>query len=529
LATLFVAGGAAATENTDAMPVPFEAADSNDLCMRSINQRSDRIDFDTVVYQVYSYYNGKDDARTVIARVKKKLGELSGMRAGTESYGVRSGALQIQVDAPDPYIVSVDGYARLDPESELRPFPINVTVDSAINRISVVMMPNRKQPLDVAKAKLAACKLAAAAMQTPDPVPPPVAAPPKRKIFNNPFKREEKPNEGGADQRTRELAVLIERALYERSAYAGKAFVLVPMLNLVGKYEKVPLEELQTEGMTTYWQDASSRGVWQMRGNPSESFASGPHTSLVELGNNGFWAMFLHDKTIYVMYIVEPGTYDLTALAVDLRNTDLGETNSKKWKANPPLGVVGVLPTVDAGYFMNTEWQSATYRTRTREEAVCTLAVGGVGPCLSYSSQMVTRRELAQDAHYEDVKHAKPMAGIALTASLAKPAASFTVGRGDVALIEGVYPGSLRFDRDACKGAGNGSVTCALTSAQLWQVPADLAGLKETLATMPAGPGTAALGNAKVVPVTINPGVRKVADIPGSWEAGWAKQLTIGN
>jgi hypothetical protein len=46
---------------------------------------------------------------------------------------------------------------------------------------------------------------------------------------------------------------------------------------------------------------------------------------------------------------------------------------------------------------------------------------------------------------------------------------------------------------------------------------------------MHAGPGTAALGNAKVVPVTVNPGVRKVADIPGSWEAGWAKQLMIGN
>jgi hypothetical protein len=517
------------SDGTGPMPVPYSPADTNDLCMHFFRGRSDIADDTKQVYRTLTFYNGSDDARTVTSRVKQKLTDMKGMRLVGETYGARSGFLDIQVDSPEAYLDVVGDYIHEGSGGDLRAFPIRVTVDTAVDQVTIVLSPNTKQLLDRTKASLAVCSLAAAAGQVPDPVAPPPPKPQKRKIFNNPFKHHD-------GMETLDDAMKVERAigakfadaLYMRSNYAGKSFVFVPMLNLRKKYEQYSWDQVQTQYMAEYWQDASSRVIWQLRGSPTVSFNTGPHTSQEELGGAGYWAAISYGKTLYALYIIEAGTYDLTGLAMDQRRAELNDISGAKWKASPALGMVTAVPTVDNGFYMNREWQPATYRTSSSPESSCALAVGGVGPCVSYTTTMVSHTEQTSDGHYADVKRKQLEPGISLSAKLAKPLASFTVGRSEVVLIDGMLGGGIHFDKSACKSGDNGVATCALASATLYEVPAEVEGLQKEVSSMQPGVASDTFSGAKVLPITVLPGLRTVADKPGSWEAGWAKQLSLG-
>lgn len=518
------------SDGSGPMPVPFEPAEVTDICMRVYREQADAADDSKLVYQTFTYFNGTDDARTVMGRIKAKLGGLQGMRVVGETYAARSGFLDIEVNAPAPYIDTVGDYIHASSAGDLRSFPIRVTVDSAIDQVSIVVSPNAKQRLDKMKSKLAVCSLAAAAGGVPDPVTPPAQEPPKRKIFNNPFKRNDPMAAMEAENKRNEvIGAKLAQALYERSNYAGKAFVFVPMLNLYLKYQRYSWDQIQTELMADYWQDASSRVIWQLRGSPSISFATGLHTGNEDVGSSGYWTALAHDKTLYALYIVEPGTYDLTGLAVEQRRAELAGTSSVKWKANPTFGLVTAVPTVDNGFYMNSEWQPATYRTSSSPESSCALAVGGVGPCVSYSTQMVSHTEQTSAGHYADVKRRRLEPGVALSAKLTKPLASFTVARSQVVLIDGILGGGIHLDKSACKTGDNDVATCALSSATLYKVPASVDGIQKEAGSMQPGPASDVFTGVTALPITINANLRPVVDKPGSWEAGWAKQLSFGN
>jgi len=515
-------GSAAPTGAPVVLPKPFSPEQSTELCALNFNDDLNAVAGTKANYATWTLTSSGENAHQALARVRALLAKDSNTKVVGEDYHGARGGLDIflggavyvrttVMDLPDP-----------------RPLSVRVEFDGDMGATSFVMRTYPKQQPLADRVQFTACSMLAAAAAGAAPPAPGEAG--KAPRLRNPFKKAVDPmEEAKARGQRRQDGV---DALYQRAMHAGKAFVVTPTLFMHSKYKGLGLDELREDKLVNYWLDQTEYVQWQNTTDRSSVIRVGNNETIAERGLAGYTYGYPGGggKSNYLIFIVEPGTYELTSTHAEMRRAPMPDMSSKAWSDRPALGKVSFTATTDTEYYKSTEWQNAKFDTRTYTETYCQLVHMASGGCVGYGTTTRKVTEQVAAAGYVDVRHDRQVGGLLVDTELAKPFASFHVGKGEVAVVDGfVVDGTTAsIDPDACKQTADDVATCALRSFNLLRVPTHKEHVTEWQNSGWVAPTVATLlGTAKAVPVTVN--ATTLPEKPGTFEAAWGHRTALKN
>ena len=300
--------------------------------------------------------------------------------------------------------------------------------------------------------------------------------------------------------------------LYGRVIEAGLSLVVMPVLNVDGKYKGASSAQGYPPGL---WADLASLSRWEREGGGTPLLV-GHRGDFAALGMTGSRHSFVADNARYLVYIVNPGRYSLTGSSIDLRLTKLPEIREDGPSTRKVIGSVTLEPYRYPEYYREPEWKNAEYQDREYKQNYCSLTIVG-GPCVQWSNYTQVVTEQTKAAGYYDAVRSYMADGLKLDARSSKPIAHFDIAPGEVALVDGFYAQhpSTSFNENRCKNEGKG-VNCNLTEIAFVRIPAKLQDLSSPSAMRVTEryPTLRALfGKAAVKPVVTS--IKADALIPG--------------
>lgn len=274
-------------------------------------------------------------------------------------------------------------------------------------------------------------------------------------------------------------------AAFATSVQSGKAIVVMSNLRLGIKYPSTQsIEENNAKRTTartgTYQTDLSAYIEWANSQDAKQTITSGHTAGFEGMKDPGPLLDMVAGDSNYQVFVVEPGTYDLGAFGYDLPRISPPSANPAPKPKATSLGSIKIQSVVNTEMKVTKEWQAAEYRNSTvwREECVAVHATGG---CVEVRNRPRNVQLEVKPAGYYDNLKPVDVPGSRVRADLTRPFASFTVGAGEVILVEGLYAeaANLRFDEKNCKSKAGDTVECALTQVSLKQSPASVDALKK--------------------------------------------------
>jgi hypothetical protein len=443
------------------MPAPVTPEESSRICTANVEGLTGEVDDTRPVFATWTLGPGGDDARAALERVKKGAGGMSDLRVGNDSYAGKIGRLNVDVISTSSYVDS----SSSSKDGETPPFPVHIEYDAGMAAISLAAQPRAGRKMNAGRIGYLMCTLAAMANQAAKPEKPRGYL--SRALIPS-FNRDRREAEGKTSLQSQS-----HEALYKRAIYAGKAFVITPAVDLKDKYGSMTQSQKREKALIDYWVDATAVTVWQDRAHPDNQLTTGYAANEFAEGFRGWTAALPWHNSLYTVYFVDPGTYDLKKASLELRRASLPSTAESHATTSPKIGTVTLAATLDTEYYRTQEWKSADYRTTMVDQPYCVTQPNGSG-CAYVAHEQVANTEMVSPAHYEDVSHKRAAGGLAVSATLTRPFASFTVTPGDVALIDGFWADadSAAIDTNACKKDDSDTITCAITRFSLWRVPA---------------------------------------------------------
>jgi hypothetical protein len=496
-------------------PAPFTPAKTQAFCLSNGSFYVDAVDDAHAPYRTWTLYDDGDGAQTALARVKSKLAGMGGMRVTSERYFGRQGTLEIMADAPGKLLKQ--GSPGL---------PIRLDIDDAMGTISVAAAPHGDQWIEGSQMRFAMCSLVAAATRTA--MPPAVApegVPAKRALFTNPFKKSDPMAEAKAKGQLGAEAFALVRA---RAIYAGKAIVIMPVLDMDTKYQTIDVHDIQVKFLAQYFDDRSGAVVWRARNRPGDEFTAGPRRGQAMIGLRGYFDDFTIGKSRFAVYYLDPGTYDLSAASIERRGAALPQSAGKH-ASRSPIGSYVATRTMERGFTATKEWREATHETRSTEQSACVMEEAASGRCVQSENYRQQYNVQTSEAGWVNVIHEAPLASVDVTTDLAKPFASFDVAPGEVVVVDGfaVDAESAKADAATCEVSGD-TARCSLGEFSLWRIPVTAGDAQRIVSVIRAGePMRAVIGAAKVRPVTINATALPELTDAGFWETGWARRYVM--
>lgn len=445
-----------------AMPAPVTPEESSRICMANVEGLTGEVDDTRPVYATWSLGSGGDDARTALDRVKKGAGGMSDLKVGSDSYVGKVGRLDIDVVSTSSY-VDPDSSRK---EGETPAFPVHIEYDAGMAAISLTAQPRAGRKMSADRIGYLMCTLAAMANRAATPDKPRGHS--KFGFFPSATR----------DRREAEIKTSLQNTsheqLYQRARYAGKAFVIAPAVNLKDKYGSMTQSQKREKALIDYWVDTTAVTVWQDRAHPENQLKTGYGANEFTEGFRGWTAALPWQSALYAMYIVDPGTYDLKKTSLELRRASLPSTTESRAPTTGKIGTVTLAATLDNEYYRTQEWKGAVFSTTMEDSPYCVSFQGPAGPCAYVAHEQVANTQMVSDAHFEDVSHKRNAGGLAVSADLTRPFASFTVTPGDVAVVDGFWADadSAAIDTKACTKNGADTITCAITRFSLWRIPA---------------------------------------------------------
>lgn len=503
------------SDGSGPMPGPFTPAQTQAFCLANATFHLDAIDDKYASFRTWTLYDGGDGAQAAFARVKAKLASMGGMRVTSERYFGQQGTLGIAVDAAGK--MTLQGAPA---------FAMRLDIDESMGTISALATPRGDQVLSGAQTGFAMCSLIAAATRTP--MPTAVAAKgaeEKRPVFTNPFKKKDPLAEVKARGQLAADAFELVRA---RAAHAGKATVIMPLLDMDAKYRSVDQHAIQAKFLAQYWGDRSGGVVWRARNRPGDEFTAGPWGGEEVVGLHGFFGSFTVGKSRFGVFYLDPGTYDLSATTTERRGASAPQVAAKH-VARAGVGSYVATKTLERGYFATKEWRDATHETRSSEQSACVTEEAASGRCVESQTYREQYNVQTSEAGYVNVVHEAPLESIDVTTELSKPFASFEVARGEVALVDGFMldADSPKFDSSTCEASGD-VTRCSLNEFSLWRIPAQADDIQHILSSVSSDvPMRGVISAAKLRPVTINATALPEPKAPGFWETGWARRYVM--
>ena len=402
--------------------------------------------------------------------------------------------------------------------------PIRMDLDSSLDAASFTAQLKPNQPIaSTDPLRRFACTLIAAALNGA-PLPQKKAS---RFHFRNPFKNEQTAAQKDLD----EEVSLMRRGrdlLYAHAVRAGKAIVFVPMLNIDRKYAGTDIKSLIPGGANypSFRFDQTANVIWRAVEDHDDLLKVGNQVSLFQEGIFGSVQTVHAGKSLYGVYIVDPGRYELTGLTYQQPHAQLPSLSSEHWKKHLPHGSATFVMTRNAEFHDSQMWFDAIYQNVTVDDGsycTATWTPGSIQGCAHWERSSHNETRLVDPGGWRTVTDMDYAGGLAVSVKLDEPFARFETKAGQVIVTDGFVATqqSLDVDTKACRQAGEKLIHCGFRSLTLFRVPGSLRDMVISADTAKKVPMLAGLmSKATYQPATLQ--AKKLPEKPGTYEAAWA-------
>lgn len=489
-----------------------------DLCLANFMTQGTTVEGQT--YSTWSIGMAME-VSPAVARVKQFVNATPGARLTTEVIHGTKASLTLSLGKPTAADVSMTSTPQRDGDA----FPVRIDLDASLDAASFTAHLNPEQE-NISRDQLGymACTMIAAAVSGA-PIPPAKKA--SRFHFRNPFKNEQK-----AAQKKYDAQIDLMRSgralLYKRALRAGKAIVFLPMLNVDHKYAQANFRSLTPggDGYPSFRFDQTANLVWRAVKDHDDLLKVGEQATLLHEGLFGSIQTMSANKSRYGIYIVDPGSYELTGLTYQLPHTTLPPLSSKHWNENPAAGSATFAITRNAEFHDSQAWFDARYQDVTIDDgSYCTATItpGSDQGCVNWQNSYHTETRLADPGGWRTVTEKGYAGGLAVSVKLSQPFARFEARAGEVLVTDGfaATPDSIAADANGCRQAGENLINCVFRSLTLFRIPGKIGDLALSGETAQKVPMVASfIARAEYRPLAMY--ATRLEETPGTYEAAWA-------
>ncbi|BBP82653.1 hypothetical protein PHLH8_22950 [Pseudomonas sp. Pc102] len=260
--------------------------------------------------------------------------------------------------------------------------------------------------------------------------------------------------------------------LFEAAMASGMAIVVTTTVNLDSQQynfenndDSVRFEKLRT-----------GTAVWRNSANPQRILYVGNNMKAEKIGVHGSHYQTVFGRTLYQIYIVEPGHYDLVGSLYNSPRTTTPNPQANRDIAPSPLGKVTLVEKEFSEFDRGQRWQDPQYQTDTVNQNYCAAVRVVSGECVSWgtSSYDVTRQTSA-GGWVADINERK-VASVEAHSELKKAFASFDVAPGEAIVVDGFYPEApnVGFEEKDCRRVANDKLDCELSALYMVRIPTGL-------------------------------------------------------
>lgn len=261
----------------------------------------------------------------------------------------------------------------------------------------------------------------------------------------------------------------VEDELFANAKSAGKVILVVPTasldsLNIDFKNNDSTMEFLKLRSAVTDWTNTR---------DPSSAFKVGYDTKTTDIGTEqGSYFQVVFGRTLYKIYLINPGHYSITGLSYDLPRTPAFATPGDRGSKLSAMGYATFEPKSFREYDRGQKWEDATYRTETVEQKVCTQVRVVNGECTYVDTQSYDVKQQTGSAGWRESITQRDVEGRTVTAHLSKEFATFDVAAGEVVLIDGFFadPPSINYDAGSCKQTQQRQMRCELNQVKMVKI-----------------------------------------------------------
>ena len=282
--------------------------------------------------------------------------------------------------------------------------------------------------------------------------------------------------------------------LLSTATKAGKAIVVTSTINL----DSSPTRDFtKPEVSAEFLRERSSLTEWRSADNPANSFKVGNGQSALDIGDvKGSHMQVVFGRTLYQVFVVEPGTYNLVGSTHVIPRISLANPAANTKIRRSALGDVVLDETTFTEFEKGQRWQDATYRTDRIRQTRCTSVRVVNGECMSTADASYDQVQQTGAAGWTSTTKANEVAGVKAKAQLRKPFASFSVAPGEVVLVDGFYGDAPNFgfaEKD-CERVESAQIRCEINRYSMVRVPTSVQDFRKT--TPPAELGLPLAGEA---------------------------------
>ncbi|SDB53792.1 hypothetical protein SAMN03159290_04114 [Pseudomonas sp. NFACC13-1] len=258
----------------------------------------------------------------------------------------------------------------------------------------------------------------------------------------------------------------IEDQLFATAQSAGKVILVIPSASL----DSLKIDFNNNDSTMEFLKLRSAVTEWTNTRNPSVAFKVGYDTKTTDIGApQGSYFQVVFGRTLYKIYLVEPGHYSITGVSYDLPRTPGYETPGERGIRPSTLGYVTLEPKSFREYDRGQKWEDASYRTETVEEQRCTAVRVVNGECVSTAKYSYDVKQQTAAAGWRETIKQRDVEGRTVSAHLAKEFATFDVAAGEVVLVDGFFadPPSIDYKQGSCRQTQQSQMRCELEQVKM--------------------------------------------------------------
>ncbi|MEO6519208.1 MAG: hypothetical protein ABIO17_09485 [Pseudoxanthomonas sp.] len=292
-------------------------------------------------------------------------------------------------------------------------------------------------------------------------------------------KRQTEQDQAEQLQKVQKAMSELKDQLFVAAHESGMGILITTSLNLDHKYSTndmmVDNSAMYTSSRTgTFITDRTSTSIW--KGDANGSLVKvGNQTAATGAEIDGWLYQFVAGGTLYMIYIIAPGTYSITGASFDLPRSLAPKASAARGDGvASKIGQVVFKEKKFSEFEKGQEWRNAKYNTEAVKSSYCALAIAGGNHCVSWATYTDHVTTQTSAAGYQETTSELKVDGLSVEATLASPFASFSVSPGDVVLIDGLFAENpaASFNGAGCERVSSDTVNCALTGFDLARIPA---------------------------------------------------------
>lgn len=255
---------------------------------------------------------------------------------------------------------------------------------------------------------------------------------------------------------------------------AGKAIVVVPSPSL----DSLHTDFQNSDSIANFLRMRSGTTEWTNTSRPSSTFKVGYDTKNRGDENDPKHAYFqvVFGRTMYMIYLVDPGHYSISGVSYNLPRTRGFETPGGRNISPSSLGHAMLKSFTIDEFEHGKKWQDATYRNETVQEDYCTSRRVVNNECTSWGKSSYDVKQQTSEAGWVPSIQQNTLEARSVKVELNKEFAAFDIAAGEVILIDGFFaePPAATFKDKSCKQADQEQMRCELKQVSLVQMLGEL-------------------------------------------------------